>query len=240
MCLYCEGSAGRISPRSEGPPAVSLGCRSHSWAPRSQTTPPSGELPARANTLSSFSETGTLTRGFLSCAAVSGTTWTTVGMWEKTETRASFIIEVTPIFYPSSTQHISKQKGSSYFLSHLLDCTPQVLLNCVIVDLNKKSFESHEQFFLVKCLGNEEKTRNISCFQKVRLRLSHPICITDIINTASEEIYSITTSLLSHHWYRTYFLFQSDRAEYRWQNIIISQSIWSLIFRVYFLDNYGK
>lgn len=167
VCLYCEGSAGRISPCSEGPPAVSLGCRSHSWAPRSQTAPPSGELPARANTLSSFSETAMLTRGFLSCAAVSGTTWTTVGMWEKTETRTSFIIEVTPIFYPSSTPNRKEKQ--------LLPKPP-----------------------------------------------------VGLQTTGSSD------SLLSHHWYRTYFLFQSDRAEYRWQNIIISQSSWSLIFRVYF------
>lgn len=126
MCLYCEGSAGRISPCSEGPPAVSLGCRSHSWAPRSQTAPPSGELPAKANTLSSFSETGMLTRGFLSCAAVSGTTWTTVGMWEKKQKQGHHLLLKLRQYF--ILPRLQTGKRSSYFLSHPLDCRPQVLL----------------------------------------------------------------------------------------------------------------
>lgn len=63
-------------------------------------------------------------------------------MRKKTETRTSFIIEVTPIFYPSSTPNRKEKQ--------LLPKPPVGLQTTGSSDLNKKSFESHEQLFLVK------------------------------------------------------------------------------------------
>lgn len=59
-------------PHLTDPLAVSWGCHSHIWAPHSQIKPFSDGSPAKADTLSSFSETGMPTRGSLSCAAAAG------------------------------------------------------------------------------------------------------------------------------------------------------------------------
>lgn len=90
-CWLCgsisRGNASSLLPHSAGPPAVSWGCHSHTWEPHSQTTPLSGELLVRADILSSFFETGMLTRGSLSCAAASGTTSTGVRKWDRQKQR---------------------------------------------------------------------------------------------------------------------------------------------------------